>query len=171
MMSRPHQYIAVIVGFRHKSPDIVGREIDLSQLTAHPDVIFLRRLIGDLKQEYGESLTVVSLTANRGFGLLVRVMCRELEVGFAEFVTFFNEHVAKGLEQALLLARHGALLDLAQTSSQTQIAYHLFVSKGRVSDIEDLVYRLENGAPSEHTAYTVYSFDNAIIGGTHVKAK
>jgi hypothetical protein len=158
-MSTPLHYRAIIVSFRHKGSGISGRDLDLEALNTDPDVSHLKALLSDLKEKYGQALTVVGLGADRNFGLLVRMLCEQMQIGFAEYLVLFNKCVPKHRYFDFFFARHAALMDLALTPGEAEVYYHVYINKSRLSDIEDLVTRLKEST----LPYRIYSESNEVL--------
>jgi len=158
-MSTPLHYRAIIVSFRHKGSGISGRDLDLEAMGGDPDVAHMKGLLTELKDKYGSALTVIGLGADRNFGLLVRLFCEQMQIGFAEYLVLFNKFVPKHKYYDFFFARHAALMDIALTPGSAEVCYYVYINKSRLSDIEDLVTRLQQSP----LPYRIYSESNDVL--------
>lgn len=92
-------------------------------------------MLGTFRKRYPTGFCILTLGCDAGFGRMVKLECEAAQVGLMEAICQFNPHLPKPYFELLHLARHAALLDLGQE-------FHVFVTRHRTSNIEDLVGRL-----------------------------
>lgn len=95
----------------------------------------ISEMLKEFKKRYAEGFVVLTLGCDAGFGKMVKRCCDEAKVGMVESIAQFNGHLTKAYFELLHLGRHAFLLDMGQE-------FHIFVTKHRTSNIEDLVGRL-----------------------------
>lgn len=140
----------VIAGSRHRGW-VEG--VPYIEQTGKPeDGEFLNALLDRLVAQYGENLAILSIGCDLGIGQQVRALCNDRKIHFVEITTKFSFSVPKPFYELIYLCRHAALLDVGEE-------FHIFVSRSRFSNIEDLVQRLQGSEAS----YAVYDEDNKLI--------
>lgn len=137
-------YKVVIAGSRHRGwQEGVPHNLQEGSVADRELVAYL---LQRLREEHGDQLLILSVGCDTGFGRLVRTLADERQLPFAEVGMRINDRVPREQYLLLWLARHAALVDLAQE-------YHIFVVDSRFSHIEDLVTRAEqSGVP-----FTIYA--------------
>ncbi len=154
------RHYAFLLSSRHRAVLPWGVQPDLTAETKDPEVIMLRSLLLDLKASHGDNLIVVGLGGDCNFGLRVRLLCLQHQIGFAEYMVLFNEYIPKAFFEEFFFGRHGAILDLVDGASATTTAvFHIFLGKSRYTHIEDLIVRVRQSI----TPYHLYAEDNRII--------
>lgn len=140
----------VIVGSRHR-----GWQDGLPALLqrgSQEDRETVDRMLAEFQRRYPLGFCVLSLGCDVGFGRMVKELCEARQVGMMETMVQFNPHLPKPFFELLHLSRHAALQDIGQE-------FHIFVTKARISNIEDLVGRLRNS----QLPYYVYSETNEVV--------
>jgi hypothetical protein len=125
-----------LVGSRHRGwqDGVAG----VLQRGSPEDGAMVRHMLQEFRQRYPQGFYLLTIGCDAGFGRMVKEACEAEKVGLMEAITQFNSHMPKPHFELLHLARHAALLDVAQE-------FHIFVTRSRISNIEDLVSRLKGG--------------------------
>ena len=105
------------------------------QVGSERDSTFISVMLQEFRKRYPSGFCILTLGCDAGFGRMIKLQCEEAKVGLMETIVQFNPHLPKSYFELLHLARHAALIDLGHE-------FHIFVTKHRTSNIEDLVGRL-----------------------------
>jgi len=141
----------VIVGSRHRGwQDGVPA---MHQRGSPEDAAVIDQMLLSLQEKYlAGGFCILSMGCDIGFGRMVKECCEKRAVGLMEAMVQFNPHLPKHFFELLHLSRHAALIDVGQE-------FHIFVTKARISNIEDLVGKLHNC----RLPYQVYGEANQIV--------
>lgn len=112
----------------------------------------MEEMLRTFRQRYPSGFCVLAMGCDCGFGRMVKEVCDESGVGMMEVLVQFNRHLPRAQYELLHLSRHAALVDMGQE-------FHLFVTRKRISHIEDLVVRLRRSP----LPYFVYDEANALV--------
>lgn len=115
------------------------------------DAALIRGILLSCKTHFPE-FYVLTIGADLGFGRSVRRIAAEEGVGVAEIIVRMNDRVPRMDFELIYLSRHAALVDLADE-------FYLFVTDARVSQLEDLIQRLEE----DDRPVTIYGEDGSVI--------
>lgn len=99
------------------------------------DAELIDQMLVDLQARYPMGFCILSMGCDIGFGRMVKECCEKRSVGMMEAMVQFNSHLPKHHFELLHLSRHAALIDVGQE-------FHIFVTRARISNIEDLVGKL-----------------------------
>jgi len=139
----------VIAGARHRGWNDAKGYGD--QEGSPEDHAFLKTILDDVRFKNPEAY-IITQGCDRGFGRLIKAVAVELGFGVAEVLFRFSDRVPRPEYELLYLTRHAALCDIGEE-------FHIFTTRSRIGQIEDLVSRLEGSS----APYAVYGWDNTII--------
>lgn len=141
----------VVVGSRHRG---WKDGVPVSQQTGSPEdrEVFQAALLS-FRARFPLGFCIMTQGGNMGFGRMVKDTCEAWNIPCVEVLLQFNSYLPKSYYELHYLSRHAALLDLGQE-------FHIFVSKARVSNIEDLIGRLRQ---IQRLPYYVYDETNQIV--------
>lgn len=142
----------VIVGARHRGWN--PKRSYATQVASQADELFVRNMLDNFRKTYGE-FAIISIGCDITFGKMVQSTCEDAGVPFIEVRIKRTKHVPKAIYEILHIARHGALMELGEE-------FHVFVTNKRISNVEDLVQRLELN-PRERRLYRIYDEDLEVI--------
>lgn len=136
----------VIVGSRHRGWKNFNASV--------ADARLVQKILFAAIEAYGvDGFYVLGLGADAGFGEMVKRECVTADVSYAEFVLRFHAGAAGRDLELLSMARHAALMEMGTE-------FHIFVSKSRATQIEDLVQRCEGDAG---VAYALYDEEQKVF--------
>jgi hypothetical protein len=124
----------VIVGSRHRGwkDNIPVRD----QIGSETDREFITGLLKQRHADIPDGILVLSIGCDAGFGYMVRDITTALGIPFVEYFSKFTGHIPKIQYEYIHLGRHAALADVGEE-------FHVFITRSRFSNIEDLVVRLQ----------------------------
>lgn len=100
------------------------------------DKEFIKRILTKMKERFGMKLCVVSYGCDDGIGLIVRDLCEELKVKFAEANWYFHRKDRSKIDYTkFYIARNASVIEIGDM-------FYLFVNKRRNSTVEDLLKRI-----------------------------
>ena len=140
----------ILVGARHRGWN-PARSYQTQTASADDE-----RLVSAMLQRWqreGEFL-IASLGCDIGFGRMVQAACEDRKIPFIEVRVKRSRRVPQSIYELLHIARHAALMELGTE-------FHVFIADSRVSNIEDLVQRLE--LQHEKRPYYIYAEDGTVI--------
>lgn len=138
--------LIVLVGARDRSSvkkQYTGEEEEFEELKPEEiatiqkaDKDFIRTILVKMKDRIGMRLCVVSYGCDDGVGLIVRDLCEELKIKFAEANWYFHRKDRSKIDYTkFYIARNASVMEIGDM-------FYLFVNKRRNSTVEDLLKRI-----------------------------
>lgn len=163
--------LIVVVGARDRSsvkkqytyedPD-VAVELTSEEITEiqRVDKEFIRGVLTKMKGRFGMKLCVVSFGCDDGLGLIVKLLCDELKIKFAETTWYFHRKDQTKIDYTkFYIARNASVLEIGDM-------FYMFMNKRRNSTVEDLFKRIleMKQLKGEDRPYVMYDESCKIIG-------
>lgn len=140
-----------IVGSRHRGwQDSVPIQL---QRGSADDAEMIKQMLEVFRTRYPQGFYVLTVGCDAGFGRMIKETALEAEVGLMEAIVQFNRHLPRPQYELLHLSRYAALIDVADE-------FHIFTTRQRISNIEDLIGRLRL---LKQIPFFVYNATNALI--------
>lgn len=142
-------HCAVVAASRHRNYQQGVPNKD--QLKREQDIQTARDLLFMLSSQHGGNLVIASVGCDVGMGLVMRDVCSLSNVKHVEFMARSNRTLSLDEYATMHLARNVSLLAMGHE-------FHLFLSTGRSSFMEDLVVQVR--ASGKH--FSLYNEDNEV---------
>lgn len=145
---------------RFDSEDIKDGTVNqaMKDVVQRRDKALLTRIIDGLVQKYGRNLTIISVGCDDGIGFLIKEMCMQQGIWFAEVsIHFHGDRRPKPEYTKFYLGRNATVVELADV-------FFLLQSRNKQSVIDDVVERLK--ATKSTQPYSIMDEDGNFIETT-----